>query len=107
MPQLAFLVLTVANTLATVNALNIATTDEIVDVYYSKIWFGESWAAVGCFFVVVWIQSIEYGLQKFTPKGGTINSSHKPPEVPWVSVNWNAMGKGLGGVAVGVAEIAS
>jgi hypothetical protein len=52
---------------------------------------------VGCLLVASWWQSIEHGLQKFTPKNQRVHSRHKPANVRWVRVNWRALGKGLEG----------
>jgi hypothetical protein len=60
---------------------------------------------VECLLVASWWQSVEYGFQKFRPKDQTVHWRHKPANIPWVTVNWRALGKELRGVAVGVAEI--
>ncbi|KAE9378543.1 hypothetical protein N431DRAFT_462049 [Stipitochalara longipes BDJ] len=44
-----------------------------------------TWTAVVALFVGLVVHSFEYGLQKFTPRGDRIDSSHKPDKVSWVS----------------------
>jgi len=46
-----------------------------------------TWAAVACLFIAWVAEFVEYGLQRFTPKGQAISARYKPADVPWISVN--------------------
>lgn len=46
-----------------------------------------TWTAVACSFIAWAVEFVEYGLQRFTPRGQPISSKYKPANVSWVSVN--------------------
>jgi len=55
-----------------------------MEAQYSQQCLGLTWAAVGCGVAAFGAEFVEWNLQRFTPKGETVNARWKARGVPWI-----------------------